>query len=31
MNAQSEVFQSISSVLKAKHETAMAAINNVSR
>jgi hypothetical protein len=29
MNAQSEVFQSISGVLKAKHDTAMAAINNL--
>jgi len=29
MNAQSEAFQSISNVLKSKHDSAMAAINNL--
>jgi hypothetical protein len=29
MNAQSEAFQTVSSVLKSKHDSAMAAINNM--
>ena len=31
VNAQSEAFQTVSAVLKAKHEDAMAAINNIKR